>query len=63
MEELVADLTAAGATIERAERLGMMPEFMPRALLPVAELLERAVEATPGLRSYCAHNVVVATKG
>ena len=25
--------------------------------------LERVVEATPGLRSYCAHNVVVATKG
>jgi SAM-dependent methyltransferase len=62
MEELLAGLTAAGATIVRAERLGMMPEFMPQALLPVAALLERGVEATPGLRSYCAHNVVVASK-
>jgi SAM-dependent methyltransferase len=62
MEELLAGLTAAGATIERAERLGLMPEFMPQALLPVAALLERGVEATPGLRSYWAHNVVVASK-
>jgi SAM-dependent methyltransferase len=62
MEELLAGLTAAGATIVRAERLGMMPEFMPQALLPLAALLERGVEATPGLRSYCAHNVVVASK-
>jgi SAM-dependent methyltransferase len=63
MEELLAGLTAAGATILRAERLGLMPEFVPHALLPLAALLERGVEATPGLRSYCAHNVVVATKG
>ena len=63
MEELLAGLTAAGASIQRAERLGMMPEFMPKALLPLAALAERGVEATPGLRSYCAHNVVVASKG
>lgn len=63
MDELLAGLTAAGAIIERAERLGMMPEFVPHALLPLATLLECGIEATPGLRSYCAHNVVVATKG
>ncbi len=63
MEELLAGLAAAGAAIERADRLGMMPEFVPQALLPLAALLERGVEATPGLRSYCAHNVVVARKG
>ena len=63
MEELVAGLTDAGATIVRAERLGLMPEFVPRALLPLAALLERGIEATPGLRSYCAHNVIVASKG
>ncbi|MFT4036688.1 MAG: class I SAM-dependent methyltransferase [Thermomicrobiales bacterium] len=62
MEELVDGLTAAGARIERAERLGMMPEFMPRALLPVAALLERGIEATPFIRSYCAHNIVLARK-
>ena len=62
MEELLAGLMAAGATIEHAERLGMVPEFVPQALLPLATLLERGVEATPGLRTYCAHNVVVATR-
>lgn len=62
MEELVDGLTAAGARIERADRLGMMPEFMPQALLPAAAVLERAIEATPVLRSYCAHNIVLARK-
>lgn len=63
MDELLVGLRAAGAVIERTERLGMMPEFMPQAFMPLAALLERGIEATPGLRSYCAHNVVVATKG
>ena len=62
MEELLAGLTAAGAKIERADRLGMVPEFVPKPLMPLAALLERVVEATPGLRSFCAHNVVVASK-
>lgn len=62
MAELLAGLTVAGATIVRAERLGMMPEFMPQALIPAAALLERGVEAIPGMRSYCAHNVVLATR-
>ena len=47
----------------RAERRGLVPEFVPRRLLGLAASLERGIEAIPGLRRFCAHNVVVATKG
>jgi ubiquinone/menaquinone biosynthesis C-methylase UbiE len=62
LSELVASLRDAGATIERSERLGLMPDFVPRWLLGPAAAVERAVEATPGLRRFCAHNVVLAIK-
>ena len=62
LAELVSGLTAAGARVKRAERLGLMPEFTPRRLLGLAAALERAVEATPGLHAFCSHNVVVAHK-
>ncbi len=62
MPELVAGLRDAGAEIVRAERLGLMPEFVPRWLLGPAAAIERAVEATPGPRRFCAHNVVLAIK-
>ena len=62
LRELVTGLTDAGASIARTERLGLMPEFMPRRLLGPAAAIERAVEATPALRCLCAHNVVLAVK-
>ena len=62
LPELVAGLQDAGAGIVRADRLGLMPEFVPRWLLNPAAAVERAVEATPGLRRFCAHNVVLAIK-
>jgi SAM-dependent methyltransferase len=62
MSELVAGLRAAGASIVRAERLGLMPEFVPRRLLGLAARIERGVESTPLLRRFCAHNVVLAAK-
>ena len=62
MRELVAGLTAAGARIVRVERLGLMPEFIPLRLLGFAARVERGVEATPGLRRFCSHNVVLAQK-
>ena len=62
LPELIAGLRAAGAGIERTDRLGLMPEFVPRWLLTPTAAVERAVEATPGLRCFCAHNVVLATK-
>jgi SAM-dependent methyltransferase len=62
LPELVAGLREAGADTVRAERLGFMPDFVPRWLLGPAAAAERAVEATPGLRRFCAHNVVLAIK-
>jgi SAM-dependent methyltransferase len=62
MAELIAGLTAAGAEIVRAERLGLMPEFVPAQLLGLATRIERGVESTPGARRFCAHNVVLAVK-
>ena len=62
LPELVAGLRNAGADIVRTERLGLMPEFVPRCLLDPAATVERMVEATPGLRRFCAHNVVLAIK-
>jgi SAM-dependent methyltransferase len=62
MPELTAGLAAAGATVLRAERLGFMPEFVPRRLLGLAALAERAAEAIPQVRNICAHNVVLAVK-
>ena len=62
LPELVAGLQEAGADILCTERLGLMPEFVPRWLLGPAAAIERAVEATPGLRCFCAHNVVLAIK-
>ena len=62
LAELVAGLRGAGADIVRTERLGLMPDFVPPWLLSPAAAVERAVEATPGLRRFCAHNVVLAIK-
>jgi SAM-dependent methyltransferase len=60
--ELVAGLRAAGAEVVRAERSGFVPEFVPRSCIGVAAAVERAIEATPGLRKMTAHNVVLARK-
>ena len=62
LPELVAGLREAGADTVRTERLGLMPDFVPRWLLGPAAAVERAAEATPGLRRFCAHNVVLAIK-
>jgi SAM-dependent methyltransferase len=62
LPELVAGLGDAGADVLRAERLGLIPDFVPRRLLGAAAAAERIVEATPGLRRFCAHNVVLAIK-
>jgi SAM-dependent methyltransferase len=62
MPEIVSGLRRAGASIVRAERLGFVPEFVPRRLLGLAALLERGAESAPVLRRFCAHNVVLAIK-
>ena len=61
-EELVAGLEAAGAGIVASVQSGLVPDFVPPRLIGAAAAVERAVEATPGVRRRCAHNVVVARK-
>ena len=39
-----------------------MPDFMPRQLAGPWRWVERAVEVTPGVNIFAAHNVVVARK-
>ena len=60
--EIVAGLAAGGARPVLTAQLGLVPDFVPRPLLPSVAALERAVEAAPGLRRLCAHNVVLAVK-
>jgi SAM-dependent methyltransferase len=60
--EIVADAKAAGLEVVSAQRLGLIPDFVPLKLMPVAEAVERLVEATPLVRSLAAHNVVIARK-
>lgn len=62
LRELVTDLEDAEATVLRAERLGLMPEFTPCRLLRLAAAVERTMESIPGLRLFCSHNVVLAAK-
>jgi SAM-dependent methyltransferase len=61
--ELLDGLRAAGAGILLSRRLGMVPDFVPRAAVRAAAVAERAVERAPLLRRLAAHNVVLATKG
>jgi len=60
--EIVDGLRAAGAPTLSSSQLGLVPDFAPRSLLPLVAAIERAVEAIPGLRRLCAHNVVLAAK-
>jgi SAM-dependent methyltransferase len=60
--EVVGGLRAAGGKILQSAQLGMVPDFTPPAALRVAAAIERAVEGTPLIRRFAAHNVVLATK-
>lgn len=59
-EELVSALRDAGAEVVSSDQLGLVPDFVPPRLLPVAAAFERRAERTPGLRRLCAHNVILA---
>jgi SAM-dependent methyltransferase len=61
-EELVRGLGDGGAEVLLSAQLGLVPDFVPRPMLRVAALLERAAERTPGVRRLCAHNVILARK-
>jgi SAM-dependent methyltransferase len=60
--EMLAGLRAGGAEIVSAEPLGLMPDFVPPALVAPMARVEALVERTPGARNFCAHNVILATK-
>ncbi len=60
--EFVTGLRAAGGQILRSTQLGAVPDFTPPRAIRRAAAIERAVEATPGLRRFAAHNVILATK-
>jgi ubiquinone/menaquinone biosynthesis C-methylase UbiE len=61
-DELLDGLVAAGAEPVLVARLGMVPDFTPRALIGAAAAAERVAEVTPLVRGICAHNVVLASK-
>ena len=60
--EIIAGLRAGGAHVVEAVQLGLVPDFVPRRLLPAAAAVEHAVERTPLLRRLAAHNVILAAK-
>ncbi len=61
-QEILDGLAAGGARPLVVKPLGLVPDFAPRRLLPVATGLERLVEHAPLLNRLCAHNVVLAVK-
>jgi SAM-dependent methyltransferase len=60
--ELLEATRQAGLKPVSAARTGLVPDFMPRALMPIWTRVERIVEASPVLSLFAAHNVVVAQK-
>lgn len=60
--EIHSGLTGRGASIVHSAQLGLVPDFVPPSLLGPVGAIERFVEAVPGLRRLCAHNVVLAVK-
>jgi hypothetical protein len=60
--EILADVRAAGLQLVTARRLGLIPDFVPAGLMPLARTAERLVETVPPLSLVAAHNVVVARK-
>jgi SAM-dependent methyltransferase len=60
--EITGGLVDGGARILSSRRLGMVPDFVPPSMLGAARVFEKAVERTPGARTFCAHNVVIARR-
>lgn len=60
--EIIEGLSAGGAKTVLAQPLGLVPDFTPRWLLPLAAKAESLVERVPLLHRLCAHNVILAVK-
>lgn len=61
-EEIVADFIQSGIKFVHIYKLGFVPEFAPKSLLPLFRVIEAFVERAPIIRRIAAHNVVVARK-
>ena len=62
LTEIVAGLDAAGASIVQCTQRGFVPDFIPPRAIRAGAALEGGLERIPVLRSFAAHNVVLATK-
>lgn len=62
LRELLEDLKGNMVLRIDAKRSGFVPDFAPRRLLWFFQALEWVVERLPGLRLFCAHNVVLVQK-
>ena len=60
--EILDGVRQAGLNPVRAARTGLVPDFMPAAIMPIWTRVEQFVEANPVLSLFAAHNVVVAQK-
>jgi SAM-dependent methyltransferase len=60
--EIISGLRRGGADIVVSRQLGLVPDFVPSALLSVASAVEKVVETIPIARRLCAHNVVLARR-
>jgi SAM-dependent methyltransferase len=60
--EIESGLREGGAEILSSRQLGLVPDFVPPAMLGAARALEGVAERAPLARRLCAHNVVLARK-
>lgn len=60
--EILEGTRQAGLQPIRAARTGLVPDFMPSAMMPIWTQVERIVENNPVLSLFAAHNVVIAQK-
>ncbi len=61
--EIEGGLREGGAEILSSRQLGLVPDFVPPAMLGAAVRFEAVAERTPLVRRLCAHNVVLARCG
>lgn len=62
MHEILGIFSKLPVCEVRNFRSGWVPEFVPRALMPLARNAELFLDATPILRTFSAHNYVVAVR-
>jgi demethylmenaquinone methyltransferase/2-methoxy-6-polyprenyl-1,4-benzoquinol methylase len=61
-DEVLSALQGQPTGDVRCSYSGWIPEFAPRWAIPTLTVVERVLEAVPGIRSFSAHNIIVARK-